>query len=1357
MVRRARRDRGWKQEDLAKRVGMSQRAVSNWERGFAEPDDTVKRRVFDALGLRDPAAPGALRAETVYPGRALVSELPLDMLSPDDFEEFTADLLAALHPGAFINRVGKTGHAQGGYDVHVESSGKLLLGAQCKRERQFGPVKVSEAVDEARKAAVEDGAEPVGSSVIALSRIASPGAREEMRKHPGWELWDRNDLSRKVRGLGLDRSVPIVKRFFPKMLADFLGVSRPGPWLDAEEYLDRWHTAKTYTHRWHLVGPTDTVDTLAEFAIRTEVRIALLTGPGGSGKTKILTEVCTRATDSGIAVRILEPDSDVEAESFELLPINGALLVVVDDAHDQDVPLGRIIAGVQKANPQANVLVSLRPYGLPRVREELRLVGYHIADTLEAKVPELDLESATELAYEVLDDLVRYHGPRLASAASDCPLLIVTGSTLVNRGELDPRNFEDDQRLHVELTDRLAEALIAQSTVEGPARKEVLTALASFQPVDLTDGQTRASLEQLTGLSFDQAAPHVSALEEAGLVLRRGSTVRVVPDLLGDALLNQASRHRGTGLPTGYLDKAWHSADGAAERNLIINAGRVDWQAGGTGPDGAGLIESVWRNVDTAFRDTDASDRTGMLKLVTKVAFFQPRRSLDMVRWAIANPAEQVSTDIGFGHTRTFTDTDVRHTLAPVLRPIAWWAELYPDAAELLWKLALEDDREPHKFPDHPRRVLQELASYTRQGSTDQQRTLVGLVDRWLNRYQGSGARSPLTVLEPLLATSGTDQQWTPDALVFRPYTVLPTREILQLRDSVLQIAFAQLGTDDLAWAAAAIAIIGAGITITPPAFGGKIDEQVQQAWHAHFADVIDRLRDHLAGTQLAPALLVKIRSQLQWTGEHGPEQLRRAAQDVAAALPVTSENSLARALHGGPIDLADAPDLETRARLLRNLFTGAIEAVAEWPDEQAAEQISTLLADEQRVFGPDTGRARRFLRDLIMQRPSLGATMCAHAMSAPDSTLGPQVSIALIAMGEAAAPETIGCAQLLLTDGRIDLARQVGAGLGLQRSRANLLPGEDDLLRDLAGHADDVVVAAAVGAARHLATGYPDLALELVFTALPNGGLREAVEIFGPRPHGTLSWAQLPTQRKQLILDQLAACPTLDEYEIGQFLAHIADEEPDSVVELLQNRVERAEQGTQSMMFSPLPHTPAVTLPFRQSVRFPDLLRGIREWLAAAPHSRIRAYLGSDLFALVAGAFDDQVLDVVFDYTDVPDPVKMQVVATMLRSAPRELVWNIETVRRLLRAADRCGPDSLRALQGALIAAASSGMRSAALGQPFTEDVELHHRSETLLAACLPGSVEAQFYSLLADSAQRTIARTIEGTNRPNDHRIWS
>jgi len=1356
VVRQARLSHGWKQADLAKRIGMSQRAVSNWERGKAEPDDAVQDRVRAVLGLRDPAAVGAVRAEPVYPGRALVGELPLDRLSPEDFEEFIADLVAASYPGTFVSRIGKTGHTQGGYDVHVESSGALVVGVQCKREAQFGPKKVADAVDEVRKAAAKEGAEPVGVSVIALSRIASPDARKEMRKHPGWELWDRNDLSRKVRDLGLDRAIPIVRQFFPLMLTDFLGVVRPGPWLGDRQYIDRWYTDNIYTHRWRLVGSPDAVDSLAGFAARSQGGIRLLTGLGGSGKTKVLTEVCRRAAAGKVAVRILEPDAEVEPESFEQLP-SGALLVIIDDAHDENVPLGRVVAGVQKANPQANILVSLRPYGVAHVRTELRRVGFHSADTPEVKVPELDLEAATELACEVLEESLRHFGPQLAAAASDCPLLITTGAALVNRGELNPEGFQDDQRLHAELIDHLAEALTAQSEADSPARRNVLTALAAYQPVDLSDAQTRTSLQQLTGLDFAQTGPLVSDLEDAGLVLRRGATVRVVPDLLGDALLSRAARHRGAEVPTGYLDKALSAARGAAVRNLIVNAGRVDWQAAGSGPDGSGLIEPLWELVEAAFRDSDAADRAATLELVAKIAFYQPRRSLQLVQWAMAHPAEPASKDIGFGFTHAFTDDDVRQALAQVLRPIAWYSELFPKAAELLWTLAAGDVREPHRFPDHPRRVLEELASFTRQGPTWYQRTLVGLVDRWLNRDQGTVISSPLMVLGPLLATSGHDEQWTPGALVFRPYALVPAPQVLELRSAVLDLAFEQLGGDRPDWAAEAAGLIGAAFTLAPAGFGLTISEELQQDWSLHFAEVLQRLHEFLSEHSLGPTMLVAVRGHLQWTGEYGPEQLRRRAQAITEDMPTTAEHRLARALHGGPVDPVDSPDLAVRDQLQQRLFTDAVSGIADWPDKQVTHQINALLRDERAVFGHDTGRARPFIWELITKRPSLGPGFCTHAAAETESPLRPLVSIALCAMGQAGQPETIELGRRLAND--VELARQVAHAVGLQRGRNTLLPGEAELIKALAGDGDPVVAGAAAGAARYLAAaGHQELAVELLFTALPHTGLHQIALAFGPQPYGTLSWASLPEQQKAEVLRALAACSSIEDYETGQLLREITLTDPGRVVEVLQRRVELAEQD-RPPEFTPLPHVWHTTLTFRESAQFPELLRQVREWLAAAPGSAWRAYLGSELFALVAGPFDAQTLEVVYDYVDHPDPAKIQVVAVMLRGAPRELTWNTDAVRRILRAADQCGPESLTLVQSALIDVGVHSGRRTMAGGPFAAEAEVHARAQALAAACLPGSIEEQFYRDLAGSAARSVdawAALREASTPPDDRRNW-
>ena len=98
----------------------------------------------------------------------------------------------------------------------VERDGKVLAGIQCKRVREFGPQEVNKAVAAATM--------EVGTALIFLSRAASPDARAALRAHRGWQLWDKNKLSHIVHELPLDRSVPLVDRYFPLLREKFLGV-----------------------------------------------------------------------------------------------------------------------------------------------------------------------------------------------------------------------------------------------------------------------------------------------------------------------------------------------------------------------------------------------------------------------------------------------------------------------------------------------------------------------------------------------------------------------------------------------------------------------------------------------------------------------------------------------------------------------------------------------------------------------------------------------------------------------------------------------------------------------------------------------------------------------------------------------------------------------------------------------------------------------------------------------------------------------------------------------------------------------------------------------------------------------------
>lgn len=1137
------------------------------------------------------------------------------------------------------------------------------------------------------------------------------------------------------------------------------GTVEPDPWMKPDDYLRQVNRGSVYTHRWQLVGRTQTMDSLVPFARSEQGRVTLLVGRGGAGKTKIATALCEALRDAepAVEVRVLGPDSTIGPGAFRELPSTGKLLVIVDDAHIDSLPLEKVVSGVRSVNASANVLLSLRPYGMAHARRALARAGLHVSETTVVEIGDLEFEDALSLASEILDEAVRLHAPRLAAAARDCPLLIVTGAALINNGALEPQRFEGNEQLHLELTDRLADALTADPA-SGQVPQELLSALAAFQPVRLAEPEVRTSLEALTSLPFDLCAQHLATLENAGVALSHGTAVRLVPDMLGDALLVKAARHSGTGLSTGYLARAMEASRGSALANLVVNTGRVDWQQQqqGTGTDG--LIDPLWEQITGAFRGADARGRVSLLEIVAKLAFFQPRRTLDLVSWAVDNPCDPVTAEVGLGFTRRWTDTEVRYALAPVLQAIAHHLEVLPQAATLLWSLGRDDERGLPQHPSHPLRILAERADYTRWGPTKYQEVLISQVERWLTRAPATpSVHQPLSVLAPLLATEGHDEVWTPASwtLTFRSYVLPPTREVLKVRDAVLDLAFEELGHPQLERASAARSLIGNALSLPLGGFGLTVTDAMRQPWLPHLASTIDRLHRYIVQHTLPPAILVSVRTELRWLAQHGPGSLRRPAENLLSAIPTAPDNELARALHGGPAD----PVLHSRPSDWRaaqdSLFRDVMATLADWAANTIAARVDALLSENARVFGTDIGRARPFILTLVTHRPPVGEAICKQAMASPGSSLTSLTSVALTALGHAAGDRAVHWGRVLMSSGNTELTQEVAHAFGNQRGRGDLLDGEGDLLRELVAHGDNVVRRAALGAVYDIAAQHKDLAVELLTTSLAVE--REdfdafALAIAGP-PYSQLSWSDLSKDQQRAFLAALAAAPSIGGYEIGQFLAELARTEPLAVIELLEARVESPLHQVTGM-HSPLPFRWDVTPPFRDHDDFPHLLRQIRDWIAADPESTRRRYLGVNIFELVAGPYNDRVTDVIDEYLDGSDPVKIRVAAALLSKAPRTLVWDVGFVRRCLRAADRHGDTSLNTMRVALYNASNSGMRSGTPGQPYPEDVEEHAKATDLADGCAKGSVEEEFYRDLAESALDRIQDVTD--ELPPDGRDW-
>jgi len=138
------------------------------------------------------------------------------------FERFCQTLLEKLYPEATVHAVGGLGHSQEGADIEVAFPDGTRHSFQCKRVDQFGPAKIEKAVAEHTKQATK--------KIIVLARVASPKARDAVQMHCGWDIWDKEDISRRVRQLSIEQQVQLVNTFFPQQRFPLLGKTADGRW-----------------------------------------------------------------------------------------------------------------------------------------------------------------------------------------------------------------------------------------------------------------------------------------------------------------------------------------------------------------------------------------------------------------------------------------------------------------------------------------------------------------------------------------------------------------------------------------------------------------------------------------------------------------------------------------------------------------------------------------------------------------------------------------------------------------------------------------------------------------------------------------------------------------------------------------------------------------------------------------------------------------------------------------------------------------------------------------------------------------------------------------------------------------------
>ena len=920
--------------------------------------------------------------------------LPLDdpNLPWDRFEAFCEEFISRLPGVKETHRYGRTGSRQRGIDIFADLDTGERWAFQCKQWKKFTKTDATKAIQETTYKA--------DRFILMLSRNASSGVRDACDGHPIWDVWDVGDISRKVREIGLHAGARLVEaQFGATWRKDFLGLQDLASFVTPDEFFRSFlNTSALFNHTWKLVGRSDLLRQVHNFVDEPDQKVAILAGRGGIGKSKILHALAETfdTNHPGVTLWFTSEGVPLTQDGAGHLPFSSCV-IVVDDAHRRD-DLQTLLALSRQRPHVVKLFLSCRPQGLSHLRSQLAQGEFGVHEVIDLPVvQELSREEVIKLGREALGSEFVWLAERLAETTWDCPLVTVVGGQLLAKKDIAPDLLERDEEFRHTVLTRFRDIIIGEvgDRIDTTLGRNLLDLISAIQPIRLDNEQILECEAEYLGIDRPKLINSLSTLEEAGVLLRRGNTLRIVPDVLADHILHQASI-TFQGQPTGYADLVFGEFASLCPGEVLRNLSELDWRLRWSGAGAPELLSRIWQGIDQEFREASNSGRCIILGILEKVGVYQPERTLQLVEYAVRNPATKPE-DPEWSKVYEYTHSDVLWQLPTLLRRVSYTLDFIPRSCELLWELGRDDTRDLNPNPDHAMRVLADLSSYDIGKPLVVNQGILDFVEQLLE-FTGSHnhLHSPLDIIDPMLAKTGHSTHSEGHNLGIRPFVVRED-SVKSIRERGISLVARCLSSDSLRVSLRALRSLEIALREPVGIFEMKISDEDREQWRPEQLEILG----HVAGLvqrSAEPLVHLQVREALWWHQKHGPsDNVREKADAIASSIPDSFELRLTQQLVN-PFHIDDwQPDGKSEDDGYK-LHQEQVEhkqrvLVAEFIDRSAdAARAYGALSDRIRTMNDAEVRPEPqvLLGILGNSEPEFAAGLCDFIVDNPDGALAP-------------------------------------------------------------------------------------------------------------------------------------------------------------------------------------------------------------------------------------------------------------------------------------------------------------------------------------------------------------------------------
>ena len=1290
-------------------------------------------------------SPGGQSYATPLPVVPYPESLPLDdpNLPWDRFEAFCEELISRLPGVKETHRYGRSGSRQRGIDIFADLDNGERRAFQCKQWKKFTKTDASRAM---RKTTY-----PADRFVLTLSRQTTSGVRDACDGHPDWDVWDVGDISRKVREMELHSAARLVEGHFgPAWRKAFLGLLGLTPFVAPTEFFRPFlNESALFNHTWHLVGRSDHIGQSHEFIKSQQQNVAILIGRGGIGKSKILHTLAeTFDTEhEGMSLWFMAEGVPLTQDGADHLPYQPCV-VVVDDAHRRsDLPT--LLALTRQRTHATKLILSCRPQGLGYLKSQLTQGGFDVHEVVTLPdVKELCREEVTELGRQALGSEFEHLAEQLAAATLDCPLVTVVGGQLLAQKAIPPDLLERDEEFRDTVLTRFRDVLVGEvgDRIDANLCKSLLNIISAIQPIRLDNEKALDFGADFLSIDRPRLLLSLGALEEAGVLLRRGNTLRIVPDVLADHIHHQASV-TPQGQRTGYADTVFHQFASLCPTEVLRNISELDWRlrrSGGQAPD---LLDDVWQSIREEFHGASNYGRTTILGILEQVAVYLPEKTLGLVEYAIRNPAT-TPEDSEWSKVYRFTHGDVLHHLPTLLRRISYTLDFIPRCFSLLWELGRDDARDLNPNPDHAMRVLADLASYDIGKPFVVSHLMLDSLEKLFDDPSSyKHIHSPLDIIDPMWEKTGHSTRSEGHNIVFSPFT-LRDDNVKLIRQLSLSLVVSCLSSSNLRVSLRAVQSLESALREPVGIFEMEISEDDREQWRPEQLEILTHIGD-LAQHSTEPVVHLRVKEMLWWHRNYSSSEVVRGKADaIVSSIPESFEQSLTQELMD-PFHMRDFLPEEQGGDEGYNRHQERIEQtrralVAELISRSGdASSAYGMLADRIQVV-TDAGvrpEPQVILGILGDSDPELAAGICDIIVDNPNGALAPylQPLLSNVWIWNAERARAIG--QRALEGNSIVLRRGVALGYQARGWASNATAQDIENIREFLNHEDLAVRSLAIGSLGTLAESRQRVAIDLA-KAVDLGSndvlARELCRLF----YGGwgIPFSELTADDLAVLLSKLEEVPDIEGHLINEFLVKASERDAVAVVRILLKRIKRSDNEKLEYRALPILGFNRQLTGLSASPDQENLLREIRD--ASLGSGWAVKHWIPQLFREVSSNFQSVAgLNVLNEWINSGDPAMIASAARLVSGAPPGFVFNhVDFVANLLERALTADYSCYQRVTGRLVGCAMSGTRSGTAGQPMPQDVAIRDQATAVASQLDAGSPAKKFYALLAESAERSI-----------------